>query len=230
MLTSSAEHAARSYARVGQEAVRVIEQALKAGADGREPAEPRSILDLGCGHGRVLRYLRERFPGSTITACDLDPEAVAFCSRSLGATPLQGAADFDEIDFASYDLVWMGSLLTHLPHERWQQLARVLGRILEPAGIVVFSTHGEQAQRSLDSYGPGLEARRHEMEEQLAGRGHAYLPYEHYGHDGYGVAFHTDHEIEATMLDALGEGSRRLLLLPAGWGGHQDIHAFQRTR
>ena len=226
MLRITTPSAVASYVRIGQEATDAIEDAVaRAGRSG----EVRDVLDLGCGHGRVLRFLRARFPAATVTACDLDHEAVAFCAAALGAQPLQGAEDFDDISFASYDVVWMGSLVTHLPTARWQQLVGALGRVLRPGGVLVFSTHGEQARHQLDSYGPGLEARRGEIEAELEQRGHVYVAYDHYGGDAYGVAFHTTDEVDRTVAAALGPGSRRLWLRPAGWGGHQDLHAFQRS-
>lgn len=225
MLPTVARHAVESYARVGRQAVEAIDEAVSlAGRTGLIA----SVLDLGCGHGRVLRFLRGRFPEGVVTACDLDPEAVAFCASELGAQPLQGAEDVESIAFDEYDLVWMGSVVTHLPTARWHQLAAVLGRVLRPEGVLVFSTHGEQALHDLDHYGPGLEARRTEVLGSLAQHGHVYAPYRHYGGDAYGVAFHTTEEVDRTVVSALGGSSRRLLFRPAGWGGHQDLHAFQR--
>jgi SAM-dependent methyltransferase len=214
-----------AYARVGREAADAIEEAVRLA--GRSAAVD-DVLDLGCGHGRVLRVLRERFPAAVVTGCDLDPEATAFCAAELGARPLPGAEDFEQIDFATYDVVWMGSLVTHLPTDRWHQLADVLGRVLRDEGVLVFSTHGEQALHDLDHYGPGLEARRAEITGALAQRGHVYVPYDHYAGDAYGVAFHTTDEVQRTVSGALGGRTRRLLHRPAGWGGHQDLHAFQK--
>ncbi len=225
MLPIANESSVGSYVRVGQQAADAIQEAVHLAGRSGAIAD---VLDLGCGHGRVLRFLRERLPDATITACDLDPEAVAFCAAELGARPLQGAEDFDEIGFAEYDLVWMGSLLTHLPTPRWHQLAAVLGRVLRPDGVLVFSTHGDQALHDLDHYAPGLEARRAEIEGALEDAGHVYVPYRHYGSDAYGVAFHTTDDVDRTITAALGGSTRRLLHRPAGWGGHQDLHAFQK--
>lgn len=227
MLTSLAAPAVESYARLGRQAVDLIDEAVElAGRRG----SLEHALDLGCGHGRVLRVLRERHPELSITACDLDREAVTFCAREFAAVPLLGSEDFEAIPFDDYDLVWMGSLLTHLPTERWHQLASVIGAILRPEGVVVFSTHGEQALHQLDHYGPGLEARRLEIVEPLRRSGHVYVPYRHYSGDTYGVAFHTTDDVDDTIVSALGGASRRLLFRSAGWGGHQDVHAFQKLR
>jgi hypothetical protein len=51
---STAEH----YFRVGLEALQYIQVAVVAAGTGA----PNRILDLPCGHGRVLRMLRAAFP------------------------------------------------------------------------------------------------------------------------------------------------------------------------
>jgi trans-aconitate methyltransferase len=51
-----------AYFSVGRSALGCINVSLMA-AD-LEPESVRTILDLPCGHGRVLRYLREAFPNA----------------------------------------------------------------------------------------------------------------------------------------------------------------------
>src|SRR5882672_2627015 len=70
------------YMGVGYSALRCIgSNLLVAGV-----AEPARILDLPCGHGRVMRALRAAFPAAEITGCDLDQDGVAHCGRVFGAT------------------------------------------------------------------------------------------------------------------------------------------------
>ena len=46
---------------------------------------PRRILDMPCGHGRVTRVLRARFPDAAITVCDIDRDGAGFASDRFGA-------------------------------------------------------------------------------------------------------------------------------------------------
>ena len=79
-----------------------------------------AILDLPCGHGRVLRWLRAHYPYARLTACDLDRSGVDFCAQQFGATPVYSQADLHQLPFtAQFDLIWVGSLVTHLRQDRW---------------------------------------------------------------------------------------------------------------
>src|SRR5438552_18413641 len=54
----------KHYFAVGRSALACVRMALgEAGAP-----TPRSILDLPCGHGRVLRFLHAAYPAAQLTA------------------------------------------------------------------------------------------------------------------------------------------------------------------
>jgi trans-aconitate methyltransferase len=117
------------------------------------------ILDLPSGHGRVLRTLKAAFPHAQLTACDIDSDGVEFCARVLGATPIVSRDDPAEIELnGPFDLIWCGSLLTHLDADRWPGFLGLFERNLAEYGLLVFSTHGRFAAEMarLGKYNFGL--------------------------------------------------------------------------
>ncbi|MBI2497198.1 MAG: class I SAM-dependent methyltransferase [Opitutae bacterium] len=101
------------------------------------------ILDLPCGHGRVLRWLRAHYGYAKITACDLDRDSVDFCAKQFGALPVYSEPDLRRLPFAAqFDLIWVGSLVTHLNQERWLTTLDCLVKWTRECGVVVFSTQG----------------------------------------------------------------------------------------
>lgn len=101
------------------------------------------ILDLPCGHGRVLRWLRAHYHYATITACDLERDGVDFCAKELGAVPVYSEPDLRKLPFKSqFDLIWVGSLVTHLNQERWLRTLDCLVNWVRECGVIVFSTQG----------------------------------------------------------------------------------------
>jgi SAM-dependent methyltransferase len=126
------------YFSVGRSAVECIRLGLQAAGK----VEARSILDMPCGHGRVLRALREEFPEAEITACDLNRDGVEFCQKTFGALPAYSNEEVREIPLIRYDLIWCGSLLTHMPIQSWYGFLELFRDHLDPGGILVYTTHG----------------------------------------------------------------------------------------
>lgn len=215
-----------SYLSLGRQALSQVDDALAEA--GRHARDVERVLDLGCGHGRVLRHLRRRFPDADLVACDVDAEAVGFCAGEFGARPLQSSPSLRDVAFETYDLVWAGSLVTHLPLQGWQDFADALGRVLRPGGIAVFTAHGPACLERLEDYAPGLGEERAALERALADDGFGYRRYRHYGSgDDYGVAFHTPGFV-SDGIRAAGGGVRVVKHMAAGWSGHQDVYVVQR--
>jgi SAM-dependent methyltransferase len=129
----------QAYYRIGLDALAYIRLAVQvAGAD-----EPRSILDLPSGYGRVLRMLKAAFPDADLTACDIDRAAVDFCAETFGAIPAYSTEDPSDLRLVGdYDLIWCGSLLTHLEVGGWRRFLPWFERHLGEDGLLVFTTHG----------------------------------------------------------------------------------------
>jgi trans-aconitate methyltransferase len=130
----------QSYFLVGLSGLRAVENVLKQWPS----LTVKTILDLPCGCGRVGRFLTARFPESQITACDLMTEGVDFCAKQLGMIPAYSQPNLEEIAFGQkYDLIWCGSLVTHLKSTDILGLLRLFERHLADNGVVIFTTHGD---------------------------------------------------------------------------------------
>lgn len=128
------------YLASGQMSFRHVKLAMLA--SGR--TELRRILDLPCGYGRVLRVLKAAFPAAQLTACDIHKPAVDFCARTFGAKPVHSDSNPEEIPLEGpFDLIWVSSLLTHVDAPQWQGFLKLFERLLEPGGLLVFTTCGE---------------------------------------------------------------------------------------
>jgi len=67
------------YFKVGLSAIRCIDEALAQA----NLNKLQTILDLPCGSGRVMRFLRPRFPEAEITACDFNRGRCSFAFAPL---------------------------------------------------------------------------------------------------------------------------------------------------
>jgi SAM-dependent methyltransferase len=218
-MRSPADADAAHYARVGRSAVDAIERALTAA--GRGFGDVESCLDMPCGYGRVLRLLAREIAPERITACDINRQAIRFCATQFGVTPLRSTPSLDGMRLGRHDLIWCGSLVTHLDEERVGQLLRSFATALLPGGIAVVTIHAE-APRS------GQFAGRHdEIARALREHGHFHVPY-----DGalfeYGHAWHTPDHICRAFGAASGDRVALVSHQPRGWDEHQDVLAFRR--
>jgi SAM-dependent methyltransferase len=130
-----------AYMVVGQQALRAIRLALLcAGKDSVE-----SFLDMASGHGRVLRFVKAEYPHARMAACDIDHEAVDFCAETFGATPVYGTVDPRELEVPeTFDLIWCGSLLTHLDRPLWRGYLEFFESALPVGGLLVVTTQGRK--------------------------------------------------------------------------------------
>jgi malonyl-CoA O-methyltransferase len=129
---------------------------------------PSSMLDAGCGVGEDLPLLRDRFPETPLVGVDLShamlaralPRAAAdpgwrrllpaALQRSLGVRgPRLAQADFAALPFASgaFDFIW-SNLALHW-HSRPDLVLPEWQRVLEPNGLLMFSTLGPDTLREL---------------------------------------------------------------------------------
>lgn len=191
----------------------------------------RSILDLPCGHGRTLRFLKAAFPEAVITACEIDKDGVDFCVNTFGVRGAYSTSNPVEIPIKEkFDLIWCGSLLTHLNQDKWHGFIKFFSDHLEENGVLIFTTHGECIVKYLrEGRGSiGLEPKLiPKILEDYDSNGFGYINY--FGHNDYGVSLSS----VAWVLNLLKEFPQLDLIEhdPKGWGStkyHQDSFAVIR--
>ena len=217
---------AEQYFHWGSEAIKTIERFVTF--TGLHQVD--KILDLPSGYGRVIRYLRAHFASAQIHACDIDPRAVDFCAKTFDAKPIYSTTDMAAIPLDDgYDLIWCGSLLTHVHADQWRALLELFATHLNERGVLIFTTHGRP---NVDR----LRVRRNELglsewavtavlsDYERCGFGYQNFP----GRDGYGISLSTASwvcdQVQAT------EGLRLAGYQEGGWGGMQDAVAWVSTR
>ena len=92
-------------------------------------ATPRRLLEVGCAGGWLLKHARER--GWEVKGVELSADAAAR-ARALGLDVFHGDLAGAAYPAASFDLVYMGDVLEHVPDCR-AVLAEV-ARVLVPGG------------------------------------------------------------------------------------------------
>lgn len=229
-LTGHSAH--QHYYSVGADAIRVIINALLA--QSRQP--PQSILDFPSGSGRVTRHLRAFFPKARIVASDLYDDHLHFCREAFQIDCLLSQADISEIDFGEkFDLIFCGSLLTHLPETSFLDTINLIGRSLTDSGIAVITLHGrfsDHLQATMPNfYIPDQYYEVATESVRRTGFGYIDYPYDFLKRlfdreDGYGIALVRPHWV-LRLLEPRTD-LRLLGYVERGWDNHQDVLIFGR--
>jgi SAM-dependent methyltransferase len=123
-----------------------IDRHLSA-AVGRGLASFQSVLDFGCGCGRVTRPVRRLVGrGPHLHGLDIDPEAIAWARANYAAVadfrvgPTMPPTPYAD---GTFDLVYGISVFTHLPEDMQFAWLDELKRVTRPGGVLLLTTHGE---------------------------------------------------------------------------------------
>ncbi len=212
------------YFDIGISAINCIKRSLAA-----VNLTPMSILDFPCGHGRVCRMLRTEYPKAHLAACDLDPDGVDFCAAQFRAEPFYSRQDIRELTLPrSFDLIWCGSLFTHLDRDRWHDFLGFFVNHLTPDGVVVFTTHGRQPIQWMTEgffdYGLSAEEQRAWMQQYaMDGFGFQSPSNQAFGLSLSSMAFVCAQIERWPSLKVIG-------LHEAAWAGHQDVVSCMKLR
>lgn len=141
-----------AFFRTGRESLGELERTLAI--VGRPLDSFESILDFGCGCGRMLLWMEELGRTCKLHGTDIDAEAVAWCQQHLPYTSVVVNDAGPPLPYPddAFDLIFNQSVFTHIDERRQDAWLSELQRVTRPGGLVVLTTHGEIALGA-DSWG-----------------------------------------------------------------------------
>ena len=114
--------------------------------------EKKSVLDWGCGPGRIMRHLPEVLGESNnYFGCDYNRKYVYWCSNIIENVTFKKNELAPPLDFEneSLDIVYGISIFTHLSEKMHHSWIKELNRVLKKKGILFLTTHGEVSKIKL---------------------------------------------------------------------------------
>ena len=108
--------------------------------------DPRDILDIGCGTGRMLLGWHADDPARHLTGVDINADLIRWDRENLPqVADWRVSAIEPPLPFAdaSFDLIQLISVFTHLPLPLQRAWVEEIRRLLRPGGSAVITLHGE---------------------------------------------------------------------------------------
>lgn len=98
--------------------------------------QPKAVLDIGSGDGKLLNAIKALYPEAEVFACDYTDEFLKAEVNELKIADLNsGELPFED---QSFDLVTITEVVEHL--ENYHAIIREIHRILRPEGQVIITT------------------------------------------------------------------------------------------
>lgn len=196
-----------------------------------------TVLDFGCGCGRVMRFFD---PNTwTIYGAEINQDHVDWCNANLPGTRSSRNSNQPPLPFddQTIDFAYSFSVFSHLPRELASTWLADLGRILRPDGVAMITAHGYTALKIIAG-SPNHQLMFRLTSEQAVAIGDAlaaaeivYLPYDadvlEAAHAGpvYGNAFmDPDYAKRAWNNDQF----ELAVHIPGGNRGWQDVYVLRR--
>ncbi|HEV2095599.1 MAG TPA: class I SAM-dependent methyltransferase [Chthoniobacterales bacterium] len=113
----------------------------------RSPAISGNYLDIGAGHGNLIRLVREEFEVAA-HACDYTPNLMRLADVAVDVADLN--TERLPYEDGEFDLVTCTEVIEHIEH--YHRTIREIYRVLQPDGILVLSTPNVLSLRSRIRY------------------------------------------------------------------------------
>ena len=177
----------------------------------------KSVLDFGCGCGRVLRHLSD-YDGTRLHGTDISRKGIAWADRHLnfaefGSNKLNPPARYRP---DSFDFIYAFSVFTHLSHDLQKAWMGEMHRILKPDGYLLISVHGEHYRDKVPE----------ELVEEFD-KGKLVVSGVRQNGSNHCAAFHPEHYVRQHMASE--QGFKILQYEPRGALGNpeQDVYLMQ---
>lgn len=108
------------------------------------PVKGVTILDWGCGHGRVMRHFVKHWPRCEIWGGDIDSQNVQWAQNHIIGSNCQLLPLFppSKLPAGKFDAIYGLSVMTHLTAEAQTAWINELARCLKPGGLALLTYDG----------------------------------------------------------------------------------------
>jgi hypothetical protein len=152
-----------------------------------------------------------------------------FCRRTVSVNSIASDPDFNNISLTDkFDLIWCGSLITHIDEAGAFKLLKLFYHHLSSDGLCVFTTHGQYSVESLQNRTITYGLTANEQSELLLKyrkMGYGYADYEN--KHGYGISA-VSHTRMSAIAHSVGDW-KETIFMERAWDNHQDVYGYRKS-
>lgn len=140
------------------------------------PIELPTILDWGCGTGRIIQHMHHHNPYLLLYGADINQEMIQWNQQNIKSVLFSSISIHTPTLYPSnyFDLIYGVSVFTHLPSKLQIEWIKEIDRICKPSGILLLTTMGTKFSDQLLSEEKNLLESNGILEKDEAVQEHLY--------------------------------------------------------
>jgi len=197
----------------------VFEQTLAKAGFGIQSCD--TVLDFGCGCGRLIRAVHQSMPHAKMFGTEIDAEAIQWLNENysqFGSFAVNGSLPPLPHENERFDLIYGVSVFTHLPETMQIAWLAELYRVAKRGCVLLLTIYNEERHRLLNA----------SNRAKLAANGFCYIEESVPTTEGlpafYQTAFHSHEYIRRVW----GEHFEVLNIVPQALESHSDLVLLRR--
>jgi SAM-dependent methyltransferase len=115
-----------------------------------------SILDFGCGYGRLTEHLLQFSENAKVSGCEIDKKHVDSCRKRFTDVVFIANDVLPPLNFPdnSFDFIITYSVFTHLSEDAHKKWLEELSNKIKPGGVMMHTIHSRLAMQLMNLSSP----------------------------------------------------------------------------
>lgn len=198
---------------------------------GRDMSSFETILDFGCGCGRMLLWLEEVGAKADLHGVDIDERAIRWVEENIPYVTAKVNQPLPPLDYPDgfFDLVFNHSVFTHIDEQYQDLWLSELRRVTKPGATLLLSVHGENAFFEYETASRNAGGHPQVVRDQLARDGIAYIREDPWVGSPFPDFYHTTFHAPWYIFDHWSRWFTIKAYVPRGSLNHQDLIMLERA-
>ncbi|HET7719753.1 MAG TPA: class I SAM-dependent methyltransferase, partial [Acidimicrobiales bacterium] len=212
----------------GRQSVRDLNRALSF--LGKSVEDYETILEFGCGCGRIMLWLEHVGAKASLHGTDIDERAIKWAQENMPYATFKVNGGMPPLDYpdATFDLVYNHSVFTHLDEEYQDAWLAELRRVTKPGGTILLTVHGDDALRYYEELSANAGGDSTWLRNEVRNKGIAFIRQDSWLGGPFPDFYHSTFHAPWYLFERWGANLRIKAYLASSSLGFQDHVLMER--